>query len=233
VPEYRRDLAQIHTNLGILLKDTGRPKEAEAAYRDALELQKALAAQLPNVPDHQNDVGNTLDEMAELARRRKDYPAARRLLEEAEPYLKKALDANPRHPFYREVYSDTRRVLAATLLELGDHAGAAEAAADLARVAFDPAGDAYKAAGFLSRCIALAAKDAKLPEARRPELAREYADRALAALRQAVAGGHRDAAQLRKDPALDPLRDRADFKKLLADLEKAPAAPKPPAHPGP
>jgi hypothetical protein len=73
--------------------------------------------------DYQDDVGNTLDELAELARRRKDDPEARRLLEEAEPYLKRALDANPRHPFYREVYSDTRRVLAATLLELGDHAG--------------------------------------------------------------------------------------------------------------
>jgi hypothetical protein len=68
-----------------------------------------MAAQLPNVPDHQSDVGNTLDELAELARRRKDYPSACRLLEEAEPYLKKALAANPRHPLYREVLRDCRR----------------------------------------------------------------------------------------------------------------------------
>jgi serine/threonine protein kinase/tetratricopeptide (TPR) repeat protein len=225
VPQHRRDLALTQTNLGVLLKATGRPREAEGAYRDALKIQQPLAADFPAVPDYQNDVGNTLDEMADLARRRKDYPAARRLLQEAEPYLKKALDANPRHPFYREVYSDTRRVLAATLLELGDHAGAAEAAADLGRVAPDPA-YAYKAAGFFSRCIPLAEKDAKLPEAKRKDLAKSYADRAVEALRQAVAKGYKDADHLKKDPDLDPLRERDDFRQLLAELEAARAGQK-------
>jgi tetratricopeptide (TPR) repeat protein len=227
VTQYRQGLAKTHTNLGILLRDTGRTKEAEAAYRDALAVQEKLAADFPNVPDYQNDVGNTLDEMAELARRRKDYHTARRLLEEAQPHLQKALDANPRHPFYREVYSDTRRVLAATLLELGEHAAAAAAAAELARVAFEPAGDSYKAAGFLARCIPLAEKDAKLPEARRQELAKSYGDRAVQALRQALAKGYKDAANMKKDTDLDPLRGRDDFRKLLAELEKGAGKDKP------
>jgi tetratricopeptide (TPR) repeat protein len=220
-PEYRRVLAGTHISLGIVLRDTGRPREAEGAYHDALKIQQPLAADFPAVPDYQNDVANTLDELAELARRRKDYPEARRLLEEAEPYLKKAMDANPRQPFYREVYSDTRRVLAATLLDLGEYAGAAEAAADLARVAADPAGDAYKAAAFFARCIRLAEKDAKLPEARRKELAQSYGDRALEALRQAVARGYKDADHLKKDTDLDPLRGRDDFRQLLAEVEAA------------
>jgi serine/threonine protein kinase/Tfp pilus assembly protein PilF len=221
VPEYHQMLAMNHVSLGITLRETGRPLEAEAAYREALVVSKRLAAEFTNVPDYQDDVANTLDEMAELARRRKDYPEARRLLEEAEPYLKRALEANPRHPFYREVYSDTRRVLAATLLELGEYAGAAEAAADLARLAFEPAGDAYKAAGFFARCIPLAEKDAKLPEAKRKELAQSYADQALEALRQAVAKGYKDAALMKKDTDLDPLRGRDDFQKLLAEVEAA------------
>jgi serine/threonine-protein kinase len=227
VPQYRRELAYTQTNLGNLLRDMGQPREAKAAYRDALEIQKALANGFLNVPDYQNDVGNTLDEMAELARRHKDYPAARHLLEEAQPYLKKALEANPRHPFYREVYSDTRRVLGATLLELGDHAGAAAAAADLARVAFDPAGDAYKAACFLARCIPVAEKDAKLPQARRQELTKSYGDRAMEALRQALAKGYQDAAHMQKDTDLDPLRGRDDFRKLLAELDKGAGKEKP------
>jgi hypothetical protein len=98
---------------------------------------------------------------------------------------------------------------------------------------FEPAKDRYKAACVLAGCVPLAAKDGKLPEARRQELAKEYADRALAALRQAVPAGYRDAAQVRKETALDPLRGRDDFKKLMADLEKAPAAPKPPPQPKP
>ena len=47
------------------------------------------------------------------------------------------------------------------------------------------------------------------------------------------ADGYKDAAQLRKEPALDPLRARDDFKKLLAELEKAPSPPKPADQPKP
>jgi tetratricopeptide (TPR) repeat protein len=227
MPSYRHLLAVTHTNLGILLRDTARPQEAEGAYRNALDILKPLVAVFPHVPEYHSDVGNTLDELAELARRRKDYPAARRLLEEAEPYLKKALEADPRHPFYREVYSDTRRVLGATLLELGDHTGAAEAAAELARVSSEPANDAYKAACFLARCIPLAEKDAKLPQARRQELTKSYGDRAVQALRQALAHGYRDAAHMQKDTDLDPLRGRDDFQKLLAELDKGAGKGKP------
>jgi serine/threonine-protein kinase len=226
VLQYRHELAKTHNNLGALLSDTGRSQEAEASYHDARDLQKRLAADFPAVPDYHWEQGNTLDGLAELARRRKDYAAARRLLEEAEPHLQKALEANPRHPTYRLFFCENRDRLAATLLDLGEYAGAADAAADLTRIAFEPAGDAYKAAGFFARCVPLAQKDAKLSEAQRKELAKSYGDRAVGALRQAVAKGYKDAAHLKKDTDLDPLRDRDDFRKLLADLAAA-AKPEP------
>ena len=47
-----------------------------------------------------------------------------------------------------------------------------------------------------------------------------YADEAMKLLQEAVKGGYRDAAQLKRDKDLDPIRDRDDFKKLLADLAK-------------
>ena len=62
--------------------------------------------------------------------------------------------------------------------------------------------------------------DAKLPNAKRQEVTRSYADRALATLRQAVQNGYKDAAHMKKDTDLDPLRSRPDFQKLLADLEQ-------------
>jgi serine/threonine-protein kinase len=218
-PLYRREVARTHNNLGNLLKATGRPREAEAAYREARDLYKALAKDFLAVPDSEAELANTLDSLAKLARDRKDHLSARRLLEEARPSIEAALGVNSRHPFYLAIFSEHRRILALTLLDLGEHAGAAAAAAELARVAFDPAGDAYKAAGFLSRCVPLAEKDAKLPEARRQELARSYGDRALEALRQAVAKGYKDAAQMKKDTDLDAVRGRDDFQKLLAEVE--------------
>jgi hypothetical protein len=43
-------------------------------------------------------------------------------------------------------------------------------------------------------------------------------DAALACLRQAALAGYRDRAEVADDPALDPLRDRPEFRLLLIDL---------------
>ncbi len=45
------------------------------------------------------------------------------------------------------------------------------------------------------------------------------ADRAMAWLKRAVAAGYKDAAHIETDPLLDALRDRQDFKKLVAELQ--------------
>ena len=54
-----------------------------------------------------------------------------------------------------------------------------------------------------------------------PRLANVEADRGMARLNQAVAAGYRDVARIKIDHDLDALRDREDFKKLLAELETA------------
>jgi hypothetical protein len=48
----------------------------------------------------------------------------------------------------------------------------------------------------------------------------EYGDRAMELLHKAVSAGYKDAVHMTKDTDLDPLCEREDFKKLLADLEK-------------
>jgi len=47
----------------------------------------------------------------------------------------------------------------------------------------------------------------------------ECARRAMALLQQAVARGYKDAEHLKKDDDLKALRQRDDFKKLVAELE--------------
>ena len=54
MPEYQNDLAVSHNNLGILYQDTGRAKEAEAAYKEALAIRKILVEKHPEVPEYQN-----------------------------------------------------------------------------------------------------------------------------------------------------------------------------------
>ena len=47
-----------------------------------------------------------------------------------------------------------------------------------------------------------------------------YGDQVMALLRDAVAKGYKDAAHMKQDEDLAPLREREDFKKLLAELDK-------------
>jgi serine/threonine-protein kinase len=218
-PDYRHALAVGHVNLGNLLAATARPKEAEAAYRDGLALARQLAADFPPNPDYQNDLAAGMVNLAQLLRQRGELGPARRLLEESLPHHQAALRADPRHPSYRGVYRLNRMVHAETLLALGRHAEAAAAAEQLLQAAVNPMADAYDAGCYLARCVPLAQKDGQLPPARQQELVKSYGDRALAALRQAVRHGYRDAAHMKRDADLDPLRERADFQALVREVE--------------
>ncbi len=77
------------------------------------------------------------------------------------------------------------------------------------------AGSLYHAACF--RAVAAAALRAG-DQAEATAKAAE-ADRAMGWLKQSVAAGYNDAAHMAKDKDLDPLRDREDFKKLVAELQ--------------
>ena len=70
---------------------------------------------------------------------------------------------------------------------------------------------------FACLCAITSGKDADKQQ--------EYADRAMELLHKAVKAGFTDASLMVKDTDLDPLRDRADFKKLLDSLQPKPKVP--------
>jgi hypothetical protein len=111
-----------------------------------------------------------------------------------------------------------------TLAGLGDQGAAMRAVEKLRALNGDPASDAFVAARALARCIPVVNKDEQMSLENRHKQAEFYADQAMAMLRQAVAKGYKATANMKKGKDLDPLRERADFKKLLTDLEaKTPA----------
>jgi hypothetical protein len=77
----------------------------------------------------------------------------------------------------------------------------------------------YSAACFRSITASLLRAADKSPGAIRS--ADDEADRAMAWLKQAVAAGFKNVAHMKKDKDLDPLRDRDDFKKMMATMEGA------------
>ena len=90
-PEFREELAAGHNDVGLLLRDKGLLKDAEAAQAEALAIQKRLVAEFPEVTDYRNAVAGTLFKLANLAGKRRDFAAARRFLDEALPHHQAAL----------------------------------------------------------------------------------------------------------------------------------------------
>jgi serine/threonine-protein kinase len=219
VPMYRQGLAIGQTSLGLLLQEVGKHAEAESAYRDAVKLYGQLVQDFPAVPAYRNHLAGTMLGGALLFRHSKKLDQARRLLEEALPHLRAALTADPGNTVYHQSFRDNRWHLAGIRLELGECAAAAETAGELLQAAVDPANDVYNAACIFARCVSLAERDSRLAVSQRKERAQGYAGRALATLRQAVQNGYKDAAHMRQDTDLDPVRGRPEFQKLLQKLE--------------
>src|SRR6185312_7332015 len=111
---------------------------------------------------------------------------ARRLLEQAVEQQLKARRAMPGNPTYGGLLRDHLRALGHANLRLKDHAKAVEVAGRLAQGSPGAADGPYRAAWTLVRCVALAEHDPALSATRRDELARAYADQAVAYLREAV-----------------------------------------------
>jgi serine/threonine protein kinase len=235
-PEFRQDLALCHNNLAGLLAATGRLKEAEAAYIDALAIYKRLAADFPNQPDLQSSLACSIGNLAILCSERRDFKAAKAYLEEALPHHRAALRANSRNPLYRQHFRNDMRVLVAANAGLHDQAGALQAARKLRDLGWDPPSDAHYAAHALADCIPIVEQEQHLDGAKRQAAVRFYGDEAMKMLRDAVSKGWKEAELfLTRDPALAPLRQRDDFKKLLAEVQAARRGRgdgPPPVHPG-
>jgi tetratricopeptide (TPR) repeat protein/serine/threonine protein kinase len=213
------DFAQAHSNLGTALEKQGKLDKAIEEYQKAVTAWEQMVAKSPKAPNH-NALGAELNDLALILRDRGQPVEARQLLERAVRHQKAALEITPQDPKYQQHLRNHYWSLAETLVRLKEHGAAAKAAAELPAVFSDSWQEYYLAAGFLARCVPLAEKDAQLPEPHRQALAQSYADRAMDLLRQAIRKGFKNAKKMKEDPDLDPLRPRADFQKLLAELEE-------------
>jgi tetratricopeptide (TPR) repeat protein len=213
VPRHRADLAASLSNVGgSMLADTARYDEAEQLYREALALRRRLAEELPTVPEHQGQLGGALSNLAMIALSRGRPASARPMLEEAITRQRAALKANPNHPLFTSFLGKHYWLLSRALSRVGDH----EALARLADEAVaERAHDGAEAARWACSSVRLACNDARQSEEEREALAARYADAAMGHLRKAAADGIKDAAALKNDPELIPLRGRADFRAMV------------------
>ena len=66
VPEYRVQLADVHFTLAIFYRQTGRPREAAAAWLDVIAARTSLAHQYPDRPEHRAQLAVAHGQRAQL-----------------------------------------------------------------------------------------------------------------------------------------------------------------------
>ena len=223
VPVYRQELANSLNSKGSVCAGEKDTAGAVTAWEQAATLLKELTAKHPDVADYQCDLGMVLGNLGLAHLSQSQLPQARANLELATDRLSKALAAHPDEAFLRQVLRDSYQNLAEVLVSSHDHAAAARAARALSEVFPQSSRDYYVAVCYLARCAQEAGNDSKLDAVPRRELAQNYADEAVALLRQAIEHEFRDVAQIEKDSgqALKAIATRPDFQELLTSIRKA------------
>jgi serine/threonine-protein kinase len=234
--QNRYNLVMALNGLGRLLQQMGRPSAAEAEYRRALAIVPKLEDK-PNAAAYSDDAATTENNLSVVLRRLGRAAEARDHAERAVALREALLQEYPMPPYHPWV-PFLRGNLAWTCLNrglarraLGDAAGAV---ADIRRaveldpvagirraVELDPARPSWERELCFQSACARAALAGLAGEAAPGTSAAEAAGGAgatMALLREAVALGYRNPVVLLTEDALDPLRNRLDFRLLMMDL---------------
>ncbi|HLW68858.1 MAG TPA: tetratricopeptide repeat protein, partial [Gemmataceae bacterium] len=242
--EYVGELALTHGQLGALFAECGKPDEARQEYLQGIKLGEQFAESTNSTPDLKVTLGgsycnygnfirdrgnpeNSLEwygkaikTLTALCERDSNIGNVKQFLRNSHWNRAKALDLLER---YADAVPDWTRALdlsppadqpgmragrAKSRLEAGHVTEAIADVAQLTKLTQWNSGQWYYFACFYA-VASLQDKSKKL----------EYADRAMELLRKAVSAGYNDVVKMKDDDDLAALRDRDDFKKLLAELE--------------
>jgi len=245
VPHYQQDLARTHNKLGLLLSHLGRRDAARTQHEAARDLQQKLTAAFPAVPNYQIDLGGSYCNLGNLVNV-EGQPAeslnwfdlairtltpvyendrraitARNFLRNSHWNRARAYDQLKKHA---EALKDWDKVIE---LSPGPEQMTARASRAMSRLQAGQVTEAVAEVQALAKtsqwsvdewynfaCV-YAVASSKIADRKL-----EYADRAMELLHEAIKAGYKNASHIAKDTDLDSLRDREDFKKVLAELGK-------------
>jgi serine/threonine-protein kinase len=247
-PDHQREWALGLHNLSLLLTRIGKKSDAEAGYRRAVGILEPLVAAYPTSVDYRIrladssiNVGLTLKDRGEpqeaieyltrgidlfvpivsqdakLIREKKrlcvGYEVRAAALHKLQRFPEAVADWDKAIVIEGPTARSTLHIGRGLSLERnGDHTAAIAAAESAVKTPTAPPADLFHAA----RIIALAANAMKDDAAEVERLGR----RSVELLREAVGRGYKDTKNWNANPDLAILRDRDDFQKLLAEMEK-------------
>ncbi len=246
---HQVDLAHTHNSLGIVFMELGKWAPARTEHEKAHGMRKKLAEQFPAMPSHQVMLGGSYCNFGNLIRNEGHAAQSVEWFDNAVQLLQQVHQKHPLEFRAKEYLRNSHHGRAQAFDRLQKYA---EAVNDWDRtVEFSPPAEqpnfragramALLQAGRVAEAVAEVAELTKASSTTRQwyELAciysvasgkiadkkQEYADRAMEFLHKSVTSGFNNAAHMTKDSDLDPLREREDFKKLIAELETKAAPP--------
>jgi tetratricopeptide (TPR) repeat protein len=244
VPKLRIELARAYMSVGLRLRRRGQVAEARGRFEQAFAIQEELIADFPTTAHYRIDLARRCFSMGYLLYKDKDYNQSHTIYQRAIDNLQQVKKQEPDNEDARLYLPYCHAGRAKSLDRLERYADAVNdwtLAIELSPPNEQKEFRARRAtsrtqAGMVAEAVAEVAELTKSPKwdrgqwydfaciysiasAKFADKKAEYADAAVGFLRQSVNAGWKDAAHMKQDTDLDPLRDRDDFKKLLADLE--------------
>lgn len=217
--QHQRALGGVYESLGFA-QEKGQAREALAFFEKARAIREKMVRANPgNLEDHSN-LGAVLNNagimLAQLGRLEEAETVYQQAIDHQRPSFEKA----PNVMQYRRFLSNHYIGLGSVYRDRNQPAKAFACAKQRQQLWPHDSAELLRVAAELALCIPLIGKgNTELTPEEQTDRQR-YADEAMAALRQTVDSGLRDAAKLRKWREFIPLRSRADFQELVKELEE-------------
>jgi serine/threonine-protein kinase len=219
VTAFQSGLAMSHNSVGWLLLETGKRAEALPEFQKALGIEQKLVDANPAVTVFQSELALVFNNLGRLHAQEKHFGEAFAALDRGLAIRQNLADADPTNTRL------TNDVGGSYAFRGSAHVGAghpAEAAADLRRALAlwekNKVADRLRRAARGRSLALLAGLAAASNSGVSAAEGATFADQAVAALRDAVSAGW-NRPDVLKEPDFDVLRGRADFQKLVAEVE--------------
>jgi tetratricopeptide (TPR) repeat protein len=215
-------------NLGLILIQKGKLAEGLAMYRRAAERGESAAAQAPQVINNDRFLTIQLNNVAHIERQLGHANEALAVFRHITEVWRRLARDNPAVPSLHSGLFSAYRNLASYQRELKQNQESERtmrlARGVIDRLPSDGPEDLFNLACCRAACSAFLGQGQGKSMAEEQAEQKQEADLAMQELHKAIAAGFRDLERLRKEPDLNPLRDRKDFKTLEAELEAQLAA---------
>ncbi|QEH36904.1 Serine/threonine-protein kinase PknD [Aquisphaera giovannonii] len=219
--ELRSRFAWSRGELGTRLMLAGRDREAAPLLAMAMELKEAILKQQPDKPLDRYGLAAACRPLALLHERAGEIDACRRLLERGLAVGGRLASEAPRNPDYQELAASLETDLGRLAL-----AGDRPEGLRLLRSALDrldglaePSPECWYLKARVHSQMGKAAEEKPIGFTAMPDdECFAQLEAAIAWLRRAFMAGHRDRRRVASDRALDPVRNRPDFRLLALGL---------------